>query len=163
MILPRKGELQYIAPKFEESRAQEQVGGSRLLTWEEHESPYALTHQILKELDIAGGAIGIEETTREFVIKGITNEMPSLHLVSGTPVTAGCRSVKSVHELELMQIANDITREVFQSSLQSLKEGMTERDFGSIISKLFSDFGVGGGAELGQCRVSRRDRRGRTR
>jgi Xaa-Pro dipeptidase len=146
MILPKNGEPQYIAPKFEESRAQEQVKSAKLLTWEEHESPYVLVSQILKEMGIVSGTLGIEESTREFVVEGITKEIPTLHLVSGTPVTAGCRSVKSAHELELMQIANDITAEVFTSSLSSLKEGMTEREFGSIISKLFSEFGVGGGA-----------------
>src|ERR1041385_8621547 len=146
MILPKNGEPQYIAPKFEESRAQEQVKSAKLLTWEEHDSPYVLVSQILKEMGIVSGTLGIEESTREFVVEGITKEIPTLHLVSGTPVTAGCRSVKSAHELELMQIANDITAEVFTSSLSSLKEGMTEREFGSIISKLFSEFGVGGGA-----------------
>lgn len=146
MILPKNGELQYIAPKFEESRAQEQVGNATLFTWEEHESPYVLVKHILNDIGVTAGTLGIEETTRNFVVEGITRELPSLNLVSGTPVTAGCRSVKSEHEIELMQIANDITAEVFRSSLPSLKEGMTEREFGSVISKLFSEFGVGGGA-----------------
>ena len=146
MVLPRKGEPQYVAPKFEEGRALEQVGKAKLLTWEEDESPYNAIRQILKENSILGGTLGIEETTRFFVTDNIAKQIGSVKVVSGTPVTAGCRSVKTPHELELMQIANDITAEVYKAAVTNLKEGMTEREFGSIVSKLFSEFGVGGGA-----------------
>jgi Xaa-Pro dipeptidase len=146
MILPRNGEPQYLAPKFEEGRAQEQVGSARLLTWEEHESPYELVRQILKDSNLLTGTLGIEESTRYFVTENIGRSIGTLKLVSGTPVTAGCRSVKSAHEIELMQIANDITREVYLASLSSLKTGMTEREFGGRITKLFADFGVRGDA-----------------
>ncbi len=146
MILPKNGEPQYIAPKFEQGRAQEQVGNARLLTWEEHENPYALVSQILKDNNANTGTVGIEETTRSFVMEGIVKSSSSLKLVSGTPVTAGCRSVKSAHEIELMQIANDITAEVYKSAVYALNEGMLEQEFASIISKMFSEFGVNGGA-----------------
>ena len=146
MILPRNGEPQYIAPKFEEGRAREQVGSARLLTWEEHESPYTLLHQILADSGALTGTLGIEETTRQFVTEGIMRALSSVTLVSGTPVTAGCRSVKSVHEIELMQIADDITMEVYNAAVPQLREGMKEQEFGGIISSLFREFGVGGGA-----------------
>jgi Xaa-Pro dipeptidase len=146
MILPKNGEPQYVAPKFEEARAAEQVGSARLLTWEEDESPCAPIKQILKENNILTGTLGIEETTRFFVTDRIAREIGTLKLVSGTPVTAGCRSVKSPHEIELMQIANDITAEVYKAAVGKLHEGMSERELGSTVSKLFSEFGVGGGA-----------------
>jgi len=146
MILPKNGEPCYVAPKFEEDRAREQVGGAKLLTWEEDESPYDLLRQILKDNNALTGTIGVEETTRHFVTENVGRIITSVKLISGTPVTAGCRSVKSAHEIELMQIADDITKEVFLASLPSLHAGMTEREFGSVISKLFSQYGVGGGA-----------------
>jgi Xaa-Pro dipeptidase len=146
MILPKNGEPQYIAPKFEEGRAQEQVGNARLLTWEEHESPYALVHQILTDSGALTGTLAIEETTRQFVTEGIAQTLSSVKLISGTPVTAGCRSVKSAHEIELMQIANDMTMEVYKAAVPQLREGMKEQEFGGIISSLFREFGVGGGA-----------------
>ncbi len=146
MILPKNGEPQFVAPKFEEARAAEQVGSARLLTWEEDESPYATIKQILAENNLLTGSLGIEETTRYFVSDRIAREIGSVKLVSGTPVTAGCRSVKSPHEIELMQIANDITAEVYKAAVEKLHEGMPERELGSTLSKLFSEFGVGGGA-----------------
>ncbi len=146
MVLPRSGEPAYVAPKFEESRALEQVGSARLLTWEEDESPYDLIRQALKDSNLTTGTIGIEETTRFFVTDTFGKAISSAKLVSGTPVSAGCRCVKSAHEIELMQIADDITAEVFKASLQSLHDGMTEHELASTISKLFSEFGVSGGA-----------------
>lgn len=146
MILPKNGEPQFIAPKFEESRAREQVGSATLLTWQEYENPYKLVRQVLSDIGALTGTFAIEETTRAFVTENIGKEIPTLKLVSGTPVTAECRAVKSDHEIELMQIADDITAEVFTSAVRQLKEGMSEREFGGIISRLFSEFGVGGGA-----------------
>ncbi len=146
MILPKNGNPVYVVPKFEESRALELVGTSRLLTWEEDESPYERIRQILNDNNILTGKIAIEETVRYFVTENLQSYIGSIQTLSGTPITAGCRSVKTAHELELMQIANDITAEVYKSSVPMLKEGMTEREFGSIISKNFSEYGVGGGA-----------------
>src|SRR5579862_633329 len=146
MVLPRNGDPQFIAPKFEEGRALEQVGSQKLMTWEEHESPFDLVAQVAKTAGGANGVLGVEETVRYFVTDSVSRSATGLTLVSGTPVTAGCRSVKSAHELELMQIANDILKEVYLSSLSYLKPGLTERDFGSHLTKLFAEYGVGGGA-----------------
>lgn len=146
MLLPRDGEPAFISPKFEESRAREQVGSARLLTWEEDRSPCELLRTILEDHAMASGTVGIEETTRNFVTERMRKEIPGITLTSGTPVTAGCRAVKAPEEIALMQIADDITAEVFTASLPTLKEGLTEREFGATISKLFTEFGVSGGA-----------------
>ncbi|MGZ4034187.1 MAG: M24 family metallopeptidase [Bacteroidia bacterium] len=146
MILPQKGEPLFIAPKFEEGRAKEQIGNTKIFTWNENESPYELIKQVLKDNDLLTAVIGIEETTRYFIIENLQKTIPSLKFQSANNVSAGCRSLKSAHEIELMQIANDITAEVYKASVKQLKEGMTEREFAGIISNLFSEFGVQGGA-----------------
>jgi Xaa-Pro dipeptidase len=146
MILPIKGEPFYIAPKFEESRAKEQTDNATVYCWEENESPYELIKSGLREINLLSGKIGIEETTRYFVSENIQKTIPSLAIVSATSVTAGCRSVKTPHEIELTQIANDIAAEVYKAAVKQLKEGMTEREFAKIISDLFNEFGTEGGA-----------------
>jgi Xaa-Pro dipeptidase len=147
MVLPKSGSPSWVAPKFEEGRAVEQVGASaRLLTWQEDESPYELVKQLLGEANALTGTLGFEETTRYFVVDGIAKASSSTKIVSGTPVTAGCRCVKTAHEIELMQIANDILKEAYLMTVPSLKEGMTEREFNGILEKNFATFGVSGGA-----------------
>lgn len=146
MLLPQKGEPIFISPKFEESRAKEQTGNSKLFCWEENESPFELIKQVLKDTGLTTATIGLEETTRYFVTEGFQKAMPTAKIVSATPITAGCRGLKSDHEIELMQIANDMAMEVYKVAVTQLKEGMTEREFGKIITQLFAEFGVDGGA-----------------
>jgi len=146
MIFPRIGEPVYISPKFEESKAREVIGGAKLLTWEEDENPYDLVKAAMHDSNVLTGTIGIEETTRYFIVENLARTASNATFTSGTPVTAGCRSVKSPHEVELMQVANDITAEVFQEAVTGLKEGMKEREFGTAIARLFREYGVGGGA-----------------
>jgi Xaa-Pro dipeptidase len=146
MLLPQKGEASFISPKFEESRAKEQTGNARIYTWEENESPYELMKQMLKENNLLSSAIGIEETTRYFVTEGIQKTIPGVQIKSAAAITAGCRAIKTAHEIELMRIANDIAKEVFLAAVKKLKAGMTENEFGKIISQLFAEFGTDGGA-----------------
>jgi len=146
MILPMKGEPFYIAPKFEESRAKEQTGNAQVYCWEENESPYELIATVFKEKNLLNGTLGIEETTRYFVTENIQKTISTLKIKSGTAITAGCRSVKTTHEIELIQIANDIAAEVYKTAVKQLKEGMSENEFGNIISNLFNEFGTPGGA-----------------
>jgi Xaa-Pro dipeptidase len=146
MILPLKGEPIFVAPKFEEGRAKEQTKDAKLYTWEENESPYDVIKQILKDANLLSSYMGVEETTRYFVTDNLSKAIPSLHLVPASAITAGCRSIKSEHEIELMRIANDMTAEVYKAAVKQLKEGMGEREFAGIISSLFSQFGVEGGA-----------------
>jgi len=146
MLLPQKGEPVYISPAFEEGRAKEQTGNAKVYTWQENESPFELLKTMFTDAGLLTGVVGIEETTRFFVTDNLQKAVSGLQLVSATPVTAGCRAVKSAHEIELMQIANDILAEVYKAAVKRLKEGMGEQEFAGIISSLFSEFGVGGGA-----------------
>ncbi len=67
MILPRTAPPLFIGPAFERDRALEQIARSPdgakadLRVWEEHESPYTLVAQGLKDRGIATGNIGFEE------------------------------------------------------------------------------------------------------
>jgi Xaa-Pro dipeptidase len=67
-----------------------------------------------------------------------------MEIVSGTPITAGCRSVKSAAELKLMQLANDITLQVYEAAWKSLQPGMTNRQFSELISAGYQRAGFPG-------------------
>ncbi|MBL8677060.1 MAG: aminopeptidase P family N-terminal domain-containing protein, partial [Alphaproteobacteria bacterium] len=121
MILPLKGDVFFISPKFEESRAKEQTGNSKEYCCEENESPYDIIKTALKEINLTKGTMGIEETTRYFITNGLRKTIPDLNIVSADAVTAGCRSVKTDAEISLMQIANDMTAEVYKAAVKELK------------------------------------------
>jgi Xaa-Pro dipeptidase len=146
MVLPKNGEPFYISPAFEEGRAKEQTGNAKIYVWQENESPFELLKKVFGDAGLSGATIGMEETTRYFIVDNLQKAIPALKMVSATPVTAGCRAVKSAHEIELMQVANDITAEVYKAAVLKLKEGMGEKELGSILTSLFAEFGTDGGA-----------------
>jgi len=100
MVIPAKGDISWICPKFEEDRAREQVRfGTDIRTWEEDESPYALFADIFREKGISTGRIGVEEQVRYFITDGIRKASPAAQYVSADPITIGCRSIKSPAEI----------------------------------------------------------------
>lgn len=149
MVLPRSGDPIYITPAFEKNRGLEQIKfGHDVRTWEENESPYQVIAGILADLHAAGGRCGIEEQVPFFMSTGIAAAAPSAHLVSATPVTAGCRSVKSAAELALMQIANNATLAVYHAVWQALQPGMTQDQVSALIAAGYAQTGLRGGASI---------------
>jgi Xaa-Pro dipeptidase len=152
MVLPAKGEPFFVSPAFEEDRAREQIAsgpvGSNadVRTWEEHESPYARVAQGLRDRGIAAGRIGMEETVRHVFSDGVAQAAPALQVVSGTPVTAGCRMVKDAHELELMRLASQVTLKAYEAAYKAMTEGMTQRDFADLVARAHQRLGFTGGA-----------------
>jgi Xaa-Pro dipeptidase len=154
MVLPAKGEAFYVCPAFEEGRAREQIaagpGGDRadVRTWQEDENPYERIAQGLKDRGIAAGHVGIEERVRFVFSDGIAKASPRAAFVSATPVTAGCRMIKSSHEIELMRLAAKVTLAAYQASYQALSFGMTQQDFQNLVAKAHSQLGFEGGADV---------------
>jgi Xaa-Pro dipeptidase len=157
VVVPVRGQAFVVTPAFEEDRTLEQVAdgplsGAEVLTWHEHESPYALVASGLRSRGIAAGRIGMEETVRFVFSDGVARAAPALEVVSGTPVTAGCRGVKDDHELALMQLANEVTLSAYKAAFQALEPGMTQGDFGRLVSQAHSRLGFSGsaGVQVGQ-------------
>ena len=150
LVIPARGEPAWICPKFEEERARELIKfGTDIRTWEEDESPFKLAAQIFKDRGIRSGRVGIEERVRFFLFDGIRRETANIEYTIADPVTAGCRMIKSPAELALMQRANDITIEAFKAATATLKEGMTQFEFGANVSAAFKALGSSGGALIG--------------
>ncbi len=117
---------------FEEDRAREQLNrgplqGAEVLTWQEDQSPYKLVAAGLNSLGKLSGTLGVEERTPWVFSDEIAKAAPALRLTSATPVTAGCRMIKSAHELQLMSVANQATLRVYEAVYGALKPGMTQR------------------------------------
>ncbi|MDT8069689.1 MAG: Xaa-Pro peptidase family protein [Terriglobia bacterium] len=139
MVLPGRGDGFFVCPKFEEARAVGQISAgpfgksAPVLTWEEDDNPYALLAAALRDRRVATGPIGIEETVPFVFSDGLAKAAPALKFVSATAVTAGCRMVKSSHELELMRLANKVTLTAYAAAHTSLKPGMTGRQFEELV------------------------------
>jgi len=147
VVIPAKGEVAYVCPKFEEDRARELIKfGNEVRTWEEDESPYKLIVQIVKDRGVTHRRIGMEERVRFFIADGVRKEAAGMEVVDATGVTAGCRIYKSAAEIALMQRASDVTIEAYRAALSTLREGMTQGELSDNISSAFRALGYTGGA-----------------
>src|SRR6476620_2756372 len=154
LVLPVKGNPFYVCPAFEEDRAREQIAGgpggnnAEVRTWQEDESPYQRIAEGLKDRKLTSGNMGMEETVRYVFSEGLGKAAPGLRLASATPVTAGCRMIKSKHELQLMKLANEVTLAAYEAAYLSTKEGMTQNDFGAMVQAAHAQQGFEGGASI---------------
>jgi Xaa-Pro dipeptidase len=154
MVLPAQGEAFYVSPAFEEGRAREQIAqspeGSKpdLRVWQEDQSPYALVAQGLSDRGVASGTIGIEETVKFVFSDDLRKAAASATFTSATPVTAGCRRIKSRHEVELMRLAAKVTLAAYEATYRSLKVGMTQRDVSDLLETAHRRLGFEGGADV---------------
>src|SRR5579863_2489427 len=152
--LPAKGGAFYVCPAFEEGRAREQTANSPdgtqadVRVWQENESPYELIAQGLKERSIAGGKLGIEETVRFVFADGIAKAAAQATIASATPVTAGCRMIKSAHEIALMRLAAQVTLAAYEAAYLAVKDGMTQPQLQELVRLAHERLGFEGGAEV---------------
>lgn len=154
LILPAKSKPFLLCPAFEEGRAHELLasgplaGSCEILTWQEDESPFALLRRGLTDRNLASATIGLDEHMAFVFSEGIRAANPHLKLVSATPVTAGCRMVKSAHELDCMRLACRATLLVYRAVAQSLHPGMTTADVHQLIAAAYNRVGFEGEASL---------------
>lgn len=154
LVLPQKGSPFYVCPAFEEGRAREQISNAPegespdVRIWQEDQSPYQRIAQGLKDRGIATGRIGLEETVRFVFAEGISKAASQATITSATPVTAGCRMIKSAHEIALMRLAAHVTLAAYEATYSALKDGMTQPDVEQLVRKAHEQLGFTGGADV---------------
>jgi len=153
LVLPARSKPFLICPAFEEGRAHEllasgPIADGDILTWQEDESPFILLGTGLKDRGLSTATIGLDEHMAFVFSEGIRASNAHLKIVSATPVTAGCRMIKSAHELDCMRLACRATLLVYRAVAQSLHPGMTTADVHQLIAAAYRRVGFDGEASL---------------
>jgi Xaa-Pro dipeptidase len=154
LVLPSRTRPFLVCPAFEEGRAREMLEAGPLgkdaevLTWQEDESPFTTLAKGLGDRGLTNSTIGLDENMKFVFAEGIRAANPHLHIVSATPVTAGCRMVKDAHELECMRLANRATLLVYRAVAQSVHPGMTNSDVERLVDAAYRRVGFPGEASL---------------
>ena len=154
LIIPAKGNAFCVCPKFEEDRAREQISkgplgtDAEVRTWEEDENPYKLVADGLADRGLKAGRLGVEETVPFVFSNGVAKAAPTVELVSGTPVTAGCRMIKSANELALMRLAAKVSWTAYKAAYESIRDGMTDHEFAALVGEAHRQLGFEGGADV---------------
>ncbi|MFN7996603.1 MAG: Xaa-Pro peptidase family protein [Bryobacteraceae bacterium] len=153
MVIPARGEPFFVCPAFEEGRAREQIAAStpehvQVLTWQEDESPYALAASGLKERGLITSRVGIEESVPFVFADSIGKAASTMTVASATPVTAGCRMIKSPAEMALLRLASSVTLQAYEAAWKSIRAGMTTREFSGLIGSAYQALGFPGYASV---------------
>src|SRR5579863_6510327 len=158
LALPAKGAAFYVCPAFEEGRAREQIinapDGQQpdVRVWQEDESPYQRIAQGLKDRRITSGKVGLEETVRyvfaDGIAKAASQATPQVTIASATPVTAGCRMIKSAHEVALMRLAAQVTLAAYEAVYRALRPGMIQGEVSGLIDAAYRRLGFSGEASI---------------
>ncbi len=145
-VIPQRGELAWVCPKFEEERARELIRfGRDVRTLEEDASPYLRVAEIFRDRGIRTGRVGIEERVRFFLYDGIRQEAPKIEFVSAMPITAGCRMFKSPAEIALLQKSNDLLLIAYRATWATMRDGMPQQEFAGNCATALRNLGVDGG------------------
>ncbi|HZT75223.1 MAG TPA: Xaa-Pro peptidase family protein [Vicinamibacterales bacterium] len=152
-IVPRVGNPYMVTPAFEEDRTREQLAGGPMehtdvAIWQEDESPFERVAQGLKDRGIATGRLGVEETMKFVFADSIAAAAPGLHITTATPVTAGCRMIKTAHELELMRVACEATLKCYEAVFHAVQPGMTQNEVSRLIDAGYARLGFPGHASI---------------
>ena len=154
MVLPASGPAFYVCPAFEEGRARERIAKfadakqADIRIWQEDEDPYQRVREGLKDRSISTGILGLEETVRFVFADEVAKAAPQVTIVPATPVTAGCRMIKSDHEIALMRLAAKLTLMAYQAVYKALKPGMTQDQIADLIAIAYSRLGFSGEADV---------------
>jgi Xaa-Pro dipeptidase len=129
-LIHADGDVTYISPRFE----LEKVSGlisipGEILTWEEHESPYALLAGRLGKQ----GRIGVDDRIQLFMFHALRKALGDARLADAGPLINRQRSRKSPAEIALMRYAKAITLEVHRRAWESLRAGQKASEVARLI------------------------------
>lgn len=144
-ILPAEGDLEFIAPHFEQGSLQDNM----LITgnyngWHEDECPHELFANILAKMNITDGKIAIDESAAFFIFDGLRKAAASFEFVNGADISAPCRQIKSAAEIALMQRAKDMTIEVHKAAARILRPGISTTEVTEFINEAHKRVGASG-------------------
>ena len=145
-ILPVRGPLTYLCPEFEVERLKTMLllpGTVR--GWEEDADPYAAIAAILRESDIEGGTIALDDMARVFVAEGMRAALPNHHFIASGAVTSFLRERKSPQEVALLRQAMGMTLRIQAAAARALTPGVTTTDVAAFLAAAHAKAGFDGG------------------
>ncbi|MFT7430216.1 MAG: Xaa-Pro dipeptidase [Colwellia sp.] len=150
-IIPQQGDIQYITPFFEVNTLRQYMTiKGKVNGWQEHENPYQLFIETLKNMGIGSGNIALDESTAFFIADGIkqcADSSPNNYqLINAKAITAGCRSEKSSAEIALLQQAKNMTMAVHQAVAKILYQGISTQEVTDFINQAHIKVGAAAGS-----------------
>jgi Xaa-Pro dipeptidase len=149
-VLPARGPLTYLSPAFEVERIRTMLAiPGTVRGWEEDEDPYALFAEILREADVAGGTVALDDMARVFVAEGMRTALPNHRFVASGPVTSHLRERKTEHEVAILRQAMGMTLDIQAAAARALQPGVTTTDVMDFMTAAHRKAGFDGAPSFG--------------
>ena len=134
-VINKSGDIIYISPSFEKAKTESMLTLSgKIITWEEHENPTIIAMNCFTLLGVSKGTIALDENTPFFIVNSLQETNQFHTFISAEIITKPCREIKSVHEIELIQTAMDITIAVQSHTAKILYEGITTHEVQNFVN-----------------------------
>jgi Xaa-Pro dipeptidase len=146
-LLPANGDPVFLVPAFEAPRLRRKSPlDLPFLTWQEDESPYDKSAQLLRDWGHATGRLAIDEQAPYFVAHALGRAAPQLTLLSAESLVGQARMLKSPAEVALIQQAMQLTLHVHRLAAQQLRPGITNGEVVEFLHRAHLAGGSDGGS-----------------
>lgn len=136
LVVLADGSHFWVCPAFEAEKARLKLEGrgkpgGEIVTWEEHEHPFAPLHSELRARRAT--RIGWEPSVRFVFVDGLAREMGQGPAPGVQDLIIELRGRKDAHELALLRRANEITQEAIVAVSHRIRAGMTGGEIGAML------------------------------
>ena len=141
LIIPRQGQAHLVVANFERPHAAGKENLVQLHTWEEHERPLELVHDIVA--GVSAPTIGISDQMRAGFLVGMLETLPDAAFVNGTGIIRELRMVKDEDEIEKLKQAAAMADAAWEEFVATAKlTGKTEREAAGELAALRAKHGL---------------------
>jgi Xaa-Pro dipeptidase len=141
-VIPADGQPIIVTPFFEKPSVEESLGiPAEIRVWQEHENPFALVANFLRQRGLSRQPIAFEETVRHFAVEGLKARLPGLPIVSANPVVRAIRMIKTPAEIALMKFAADVTIGALARTHRNIRARWTAGEVEREFNRGVADFG----------------------
>jgi len=146
MFLPQEGAPAFVCANFEVPRAKERIkyGAEDVRPWHEHEDPFRLFADIMRERGIDKSVIGVDEKLPYWYYNSLTQRAPDAKYTPADPVTHEMRLIKEPKEIALTRRAVEVTMEAYRAAFKTVHPGMTQAELRENIALAFKALGAAG-------------------
>lgn len=147
LVVLADGSHIWLCPAFEEEKARLRIDrdggpGGEVLTWDEHEYPFAPLASALEEKGV--GRLGVEPALRHRFVHGLQEEMGGSRVAAALDLIVELRGRKDEHELALLRKVNELTQQGIVAAANEVRPGMTGRDISRLMRRAQAKLGLGG-------------------
>lgn len=142
LLVPAEGSPVFVVPAINAEQAKTNLAGiADVRGWEDAEGWHDAARSVLCEWDFArkrahiGRGLAIDDELDSVHLLAIQRLLPAVPCVPAGDLMASLREIKSADELAAMEHSARVTDEVFEESMASIREGMTELDLQDAIAQ----------------------------